>query len=132
MKWNILLISIALQLCTLPAMANDNESPQHRNGSRTRTERLREARATHDQQMGIADTHTHGDTECGQYGHCIGRFRMELRQAPPVGMRPDAGLHTHARLEPRQAYINHKSQLHAVGNNSEPEWQLEQKGPLEL
>ena len=27
MKWNILLISIALQLCTLPAMANDNESP---------------------------------------------------------------------------------------------------------
>ena len=26
MKWNILLISIALQLCTLPAMANDNES----------------------------------------------------------------------------------------------------------
>lgn len=27
MKWNILLISIALQLCMLPAMANDNESP---------------------------------------------------------------------------------------------------------
>lgn len=27
MKWNILLISIALQLCALPAMANDNESP---------------------------------------------------------------------------------------------------------